>query len=76
MMIMKKEKIYRKRKRKKEGAARQVLLFDTFVASTKAHGPYTLTVCTDQPCCSPELYFMKSSHRCNNFKVSILTCYR
>jgi hypothetical protein len=44
MMMMKKEKMHRKRKRKKEGATRQVLLFDTFAASTKAHAPYTLTV--------------------------------
>jgi hypothetical protein len=53
-MIMKKrresekenrEKTYRK-KEKKRGAVRRVLLFDTFAASTKVHDPYTLTVCT------------------------------
>jgi hypothetical protein len=39
------EKTYRK-KEKKRGAGRRVLLFDTFAASTKVHDPYTLTVCT------------------------------
>jgi hypothetical protein len=36
----------KKEEKKGEGATRRVLLFDTFAASTKAHGPYTLTVCT------------------------------
>jgi hypothetical protein len=39
------EKTYRK-KEKKRGAVRRVLLFDTFAASTKVHDPYTLIMCT------------------------------
>jgi hypothetical protein len=44
--------------------------------TTKAHGLYTLTVCTAQPCCSRKLDFMQSSHHCSNLKVFILICCR
>ena len=33
---------------------RRILLFQAFVTTTKAHGPYILIVYVAQPCCQPE----------------------